>query len=281
MKERIDYRMRKWILQQLSFKSESTQLSRLKSIDWDVLVVLDACRADALQRIADWPVESAISPASCTPEWVEAVATEGIFDRTHIVSGNPKYEQVDPPIEDATIEPYWESHWNTQLQTTLPETILDRVDGLLDESPPDIVAHLQQPHWPYVAKLGSHWMLAYDDCGPWDVGTDTIDSLQVAMQRGLIDTKKAKKAYEASISSVWNTVIQYLYQWIDQDYTVIVTADHGEMFGRLRELGIYEHPCNCHLRSLVTVPWIEFSPSGEIQTPDDVEDRLRALGYAE
>lgn len=281
MDERIDYRTRKWVLQQLPSWNESTQLSRLKSIDWDVLIVLDACRADALQRIADWPVESATSPASCTPEWVDVVGTEGVFDQTHIVSGNPKYEQVDPPIEDATIEPYWESHWNTQLQTTLPESILDRVDELLDESSDSIVAHLQQPHWPYVAKLGGDWMLAYDDCGPWEVGTGEIDSLQVAMQRGVIDIETAKMAYEASISSVWDTVVQYLYEWIERDRTVIVTADHGETFGRLRELGMYEHPCNCHLRSLVTVPWIEFFPSDEAQTPDDVEDRLRALGYAQ
>ncbi|MCQ4334955.1 hypothetical protein KM295_16000 [Natronomonas sp. F2-12] len=281
MKEEVGYRARKRVIQQLTSRRRSDQFTRLQSADWDILIILDACRTDILQQAAGWPVDSAISPASCTPQWLQAVSSDSLFEGTHIISGNPQYEKVDANISYETLEPFWKNHWDSTLQTVPPEPILDRVDDIVEESSHSIVAHLQQPHWPYIAKLGNEWMLAYDDLGPWTLDSEEITSVQVAMQRGVIDIAKAKQAYDASIRSVWHTLTEYLPDWINSEYRVIVTADHGEMFGLLREFGFYEHPCSCHLAPLINVPWIELTPREETQTADKVEDRLRALGYAE
>jgi hypothetical protein len=281
VKEQIQYRAKKWLGQQLTSGRNSTQFQQLKSTDWDLILVLDACRVDTLRQIAGWPVESEVSPASCTPQWLKNIATDGIFDGSHIISGNPQYEKVDADLGCETIEPFWKRHWNATLQTILPEPILERVDEILEEHSRDVVAHLQQPHWPYVAKLNEEWLLAYDELGPWTIGNEEVTSVQVAMQRGLIDAEAAKRAYEASVRSVWETVVEYLARWVDHGYTIIVTADHGETFGRFRDFGFYEHPCSCHLAPLVNVPWIELTPAETTSSMDSVEDRLRALGYAE
>lgn len=281
MKEQIGYRTRKWATQQLSSRRNADQFARLHAVDWDILVVLDACRADVLRDTASWPVQTAVSPASCTPEWLRAIASCELFADTHILSGNPQYEKVGVKYGCKTLEPFWETHWESTLQTTLPEPMLNRVDEVIDDATGGVVAHLQQPHWPYVAKLGGEWMLACDKLGPWSVSDGDTASLQVAMQRGLIDIEKAKQAYKASIRSVWKTLSEYLSQWVDQGHTIVVTADHGETFGRFREFGFYEHPCGCHVPPLVNVPWIELRPPKKTQADKTVENRLRALGYAE
>lgn len=276
--EPFSYRSKKWALQQLTRRKTSDQLERLTSTDWDCLVVLDACRADTLQQVAEWPVDVAESPAGCTPEWLEKCVGSGILDDSHIVTGNIQYDKFDI---DATVEAFWSSHWNDELNTVLPEPILDRMTELLRTESGPIVGHLQQPHWPYVAKLGNSWRLAYDDVGPWETPDGEVDAVQVAMARDLIDVKEAFRAYRASVRSVWQILVPYLDQWLDDSQTIIVTADHGELFGRFAELTLYEHPCRCHIRPLTTVPWIELRPQSTADQSGTVDDRLKALGYAE
>lgn len=281
MKETVGYRARKWAVQRLTSNSASDQFERLSDANWDVLVVLDACRLDSLRKVADWPIERTVSPASCTPRWLKAVSLNDIFRGKHIVSGNPQYRKVDADLGHASLDPFWERHWDDELQTTPPKPILDRVDTVVAEGNDEVVAHLQQPHWPYVATLGDRWMLAYEDLGPWSKDGSEIHSLQVAMQRGLIDIDEARRAYNASVASIWETVAEYLVEWVDRGLSVVVTADHGETFGRLRDYGFYEHPCGCHIDPLVSVPFVHVSPIESDRNADKVEDRLRALGYAD
>lgn len=281
MKERFDYRAKKWLFQQVSTYRSSDQLTRIESTNWDVLVVLDACRVDTLRKIAGWPVGSAVSPASCTPEWLAAVADRGTFDGTHIIAGNPQYAKVDEKLGQQSMNRFWETHWNDHLQTTLPEPMLEMASEKVSNATNGVVVHLQPPHWPYIARLGDSWSLAYNDLGPWKAGDEKTVSLQVAMQRGLININKARRAYQASVQSIWEILREYLAEWLDDGYTIIVTADHGETFGRIQEFGFYEHPCGCHIAQLVNVPWIELRPQHNQTGSESIQDRLRALGYTE
>jgi hypothetical protein len=154
----------------------------------------------------------------------------------------------------------------------------------LDGGASPVVAHLQQPHWPYVARIDERWELAYPELGPWSDGDDLIRSMQVAMARGEIDTEHAYRAYQASVRSIWRTLLPAIEGWVADGNRVIVTADHGELFGGMGDWTMYEHPCKVGVRPLTAVPWVEFAASK--QAPDDgdddtVQDRLEALGYAE
>jgi hypothetical protein len=275
MKEQFSYRARKWLLQKVSTNRRANQHRRLENTDWDILVVLDACSASALKTVANWPIETVVSPASCTPGWLTSIQNTDILDG-HIISANPQYEKFD-----MAVEPYYDSHWDDDLSTVLPEPILDRASELADTNE-RVIAHLQQPHWPYVAKFDSSWKLAYPDLGPWNEDGKNIDATQVAMARGHIDLNKAKQAYYASVHSVWSTVVSYANQWSNQSLKTVITADHGETFGRLKHIGFYEHPCQCHIPPLTHVPWVEIAPDKvEMSKDNTVANRLKALGYAE
>lgn len=281
MKENICYRVKKKLFQRLPIDRTSDQLNRIATTNWDVLVVLDACRLDALRMVADWPVESAVSPGSCTPEWLSAVADHGIFNDVHILAGNPQYGKVKVDFGQESLERCWEDHWDERLQTTLPEPMLETATETAANVSEGVVVHLQPPHWPYVARLGEKWSLAYRNLGPWEKNGEKIISLQVAMQRGLINISKARRAYYASVQSIWEVLRGYLAEWADSGYHVIVTADHGETFGRIREFGFYEHPCGCRISPLVDVPWIEIYPQADQIEKETIKNRLSALGYAE
>lgn len=275
MKEQFSYRARKWALQQASSDRQATQHARISDTDWDILIILDACSVEALKKLADWPIETVKSPASCTPEWLKKAKEASILD-SHIVSANPQYEKFD-----IDFEPYYDSHWNDKLSTVLPEPILDRTSELVTENK-SVIAHLQQPHWPYIAKFDDTWRIAYSNLGPWEIRGNKIDSTQVAMTRGLIDIDKARQAYLASVCSVWSAIVPYVNKWADKSFKTVITADHGEAFGRFRDLKFYEHPCRCHISTLTDVPWVEIGPEEVDSSQDDsVKNRLKALGYAE
>ena len=87
--EPLRYRARKWAVQQVSDRLDrGTQLDRLETTEWDVVVVLDACRWDTLQEVTDWPVGKARSPGSATAEWLAAVEESGVFEDAYIATGN-------------------------------------------------------------------------------------------------------------------------------------------------------------------------------------------------
>jgi hypothetical protein len=70
--------------------------------------------------------------------------------------------------------------------------------------------------------------------------------------------ERAVAGYHASVESTWEAILPKIGKWVEQDLTVVVTADHGETFGYWRDWKLYDHPNRVHVRSLVEVPWITF-----------------------
>lgn len=278
--EQLTYRLRKWLLQRATSMTGADQHQQIADRDWDVLLLLDACRLDTCRDAVDWPVQEVTTPASCTPDWLAAAAENELFAGRTILTANPQYDKFEFGAD--TVEHFWQTHWDERRQTVLPEPVLKRVTELLDVDGSSVVAHLQQPHWPYVARIDEAWELAYPDLGPWTDGDEEITSMQVAMARGKIDIEQAYSAYHASVRSIWRTLLPTIESWVADGNIVVVTADHGEVFGRLGEATMYEHPCKVGIRPLTSVPWVEFRPSRSETTDDGtVQDRLAALGYAE
>jgi hypothetical protein len=278
--EHLSYRLRKWLLQRATSHAGADQHRRIAETDWDVLLVLDACRLDTCRDAVDWPVQEVTTPASCTPDWLAEAAERALFAGKTVLTANPQYDKFEFGAE--TLEHFWQTHWDERRQTVLPDPVLDRVTERLGDSEPPVVAHLQQPHWPYVARIDESWELAYPDLGPWTDGGEEIASMQVAMARGKIDVERAYHAYRASVRSIWRTLLPAIESWVADGNTVVVTADHGEVFGRLGDATMYEHPCKVGIRPLTAVPWVEFGPPQTDKADDGtVQDRLEALGYAE
>ncbi|WP_436935078.1 hypothetical protein [Halovenus marina] len=282
MHEPLRYRAWKRLAQGLStLRSAGDQHDRLAAFDADVVVIMDACRADTLNAVTPWALDTCRSPASSTTEWLTVAADTGIFADARIVAANSQYHQLDRDLGEAELHGLWETDWEDRFGTVLPEPVLERADSILDEDDSPVVVHLLQPHAPYVAKLGGEWVDILPDTDVWkgDRNSERL-SPQVAMAGGHVDTTRAARGYRASVESTWDVIAEYVGQWVTDGNSVVITADHGEGFGRLRDYGFYCHPHKCHVAPLVRVPFITLEPATE---PDDpartAEEKLRALGY--
>jgi len=279
--------------------------------DWDLLIVLDTCRTDALAAVADEykfidEPDSVWSPGSTSAEWVCHTFDRTYADeitRTAYVTANPHSEEVlgrrITPPQYVTSPATW-ADWNPVTPDTfgmLDEVWTDARDDRLNVVPPDVltdraiaagrdgdyermIVHYMQPHAPYIADFV-------------DVSDPLPDSRAApfdALQRGEVDHETVWSQYLDNLRLVLDEVAELLEN-VDAQ-RVVVTADHGEAFG---EAGFYEHPVACPHPAVKRVPWVETSAVDRgTRTPDtgpqaaaadsesvsaDVETQLRSLGY--
>ena len=260
--------------------------------EWDVLVVLDACRADLLRSVAADvgfldAVETVRSVGSSSSEWLEnTFGGRAETGRTAMVTGNTWTDRYLDAENFAALDEVWKYAWDDGLGTVPPAAITDRAIALDRDRDPDwLVAHYMQPHHPFVpdpiagddgmARTASH----SNDANPW-----------VLLRRGEVTIERVRSAYRANLEYVLPEV-----RTLVENVTghVAITADHGNLFG---EWGLYGHPMHTPVPALLAVPWAETGgrgresyvptleppeplPVGRIYGAEADSDRLAALGY--
>jgi hypothetical protein len=264
--------------------------------DWDVLLVLDACRADVMDEVADkfdfvQHHASAISNASSSKEWMQtnfSAVYLSFIRNTAYVSGNPHTESDLPTREEfALLDETWKYGWDESAGTIKPETLTDRaIEVWRSGSYDQMIVHYMQPHFPSVPQpeFGSTMNPNEEDEGDELPGWDSIWR-QLRLGNGNVE--EVWDAYRENLRYVLSNV-EILLRSIDAE-RVVITADHGNAFG---EYGLYGHPSGTPIDALRKVPWCETSASdtgdynpdrdrpGETATTDEeVEQRLSDLGY--
>lgn len=250
--------------------------------DWDLLIILDACRVDTLAGI-DNEYEflansgSITSVGSSSPEWMTKTFTREQHDeiqRTHHITGNIHSREYLDKHPFATLDEVWTDGWDDDRKTVRAREITDRVINLLrKERTNRVIAHYMQPHYPYIPHP------ELDTRNPFDGKPEIWHQLR----EGDVEKERILEAYRSNIRYVLDDV-ELLLQNVDAD-KVVITADHGEAFG---EWGIYEHPGEMPLSVLREVPWYTttatdqqtYEPDVKRRLDDrSVEDKLRSLGY--
>jgi hypothetical protein len=276
--------MRKFAVQQASrFLPRGDQHHQLKDLDWDIMLVLDACRFDVFNEVVEWPVKRVRSPASKTAEWIAVAEESGLFEGTTIVAGNANYTSDQWDLGELKIIDVFANNWDEKLGIVPPEPVLDATDEQIKAGNSPVVGHILPPHGPYIGRVADEWFPAFPDTQIWKRGPGTLEELispQVAMATGVIDADEAWQAYRASVSGTWEVCQPYIARWVRDGNKVLVTADHGEAFGGIREFGLYAHPHQCHIPALTHVPLARFS-AGSVpdKVPETPEEQLEALGY--
>lgn len=263
--------------------------------DWDVCIVLDACRYDALCEVApeyDWitAVDSIKSPGSMSEEWMQATFTSAYRDqmqRTGHVTWNA-YSNFNLDVDDwAFLDEVWQEAWDNDRGLLPPEAITERAVTRWREHDVDqMIVHYMQPHAPYrqLADGGVIETLDHEYVGDREMqGRLTVWKL---LRRGEITHERAWDAYLDNLRWVLDEVDR-LRKNLDAD-RVVVTADHGDCFGEWS--GLYGHPRGVPVPELLKVPWAEIpacdTESVESSTREQsretdatAKERLEALGY--
>jgi len=276
--EPFAYRAWKWLWQRTPELSRGSDLfERLEAVDWDVVILLDACRYDFLADVTtDAVVDQARSPASATPNFLSLADESGVFDGSVYVSGNPQSGKQLPG--DVDHRPVYDEHWDDDLATVPPEPVYDVVREELD-SRQRVVAHTLQPHYPHICRINGRTNPLPGGLHPRYMDRELHNqSLQALLVNGQLDLRRAQRSYERSVRFAWERASYFAIDLVDRGYRVVVTADHGELFG---EWGFVEHPVDISVPAVRKVPWVVFEPSESYDTSAAPSERLAALGYVE
>ena len=260
--------------------------------EWDVLVVLDACRADLFRRVEPEfdrfeEVSTIWSVGSSSSEWMENTF-DGAAEtaETVMVTGNTWSDRYLAADDFAALDEVWKYAWDDELDTVPPSAVTDRaVAHARNRDPSRLIVHYMQPHHPFIpqpvagddgmARTGRH----SSQSNPW-----------IRLRRGEIAADTVWDAYEANLRYVLEEVATLLDNVTG---AVAVTADHGNLFG---EWGLTGHPMYTPVPTLLRVPWAtatghdretytpsltppEPLPVSRIYGSDSDTDRLDALGY--
>ncbi|MCO8254343.1 hypothetical protein NKF26_11065 [Haladaptatus sp. AB618] len=255
--------------------------------DWDLLIVLDACRCDLIEEIDDeydflCENEGFVSLGSGSEEWMNKNFCDDFHEevsRTTYVSGNVFTRRYAEPNEFAMLDEVWKYGWDDEHGTVLAETITDRAIEINRSREVDrLIVHYMQPHTPSVPDPLGEGMTGNPDT--------TLASPESSLDRlrsGELARKRVWKSYKENLRYVLNSVAVLLNN-IDAK-KVVISADHGELMG---EWGLYGHPWPVPIPSLRRVPWYVSSASDNETyeptiEPDDemgnVTEKLESLGY--
>jgi hypothetical protein len=255
-------------------------------LDWDLCVVLDACRVDmarAASRRHNWlPVpETYWSVGSNSPTWYRRTVRGAGNDQIResgLVSANP----YTPRVKDApwkVFDEVWRYAFNDEYGTTLPRPVTDRaIKASRDQNVDRLLVHYMQPHMPPVHTQAPHlgWdadKLEWVEGDPWNRAAN-----------GDLNSEYVEQLYRENLDPVLEDV-ELLLDNVDAN-RVIITADHGNYLG---EGGKWSHPdwergAPVRRVPLWTMTATDSGSHDPVSYKRDAEvtsrtDQLEALGY--
>ena len=266
--------------------------------EWDVAIILDACRYDLFTSV-EWNRPEAVEPiysvASMTGDWMERTFPTDASDTIYVTSA-PFSDQVLESNQFAELDEVWRYGFNEEMGTIPPECVTDRaiIHGR-ESNTEQLVIHYMQPHYPFVP---SDTKFDKDHLASIESGEDDATGENVWAQKftGELDQSRSE------LWDVYNANLEYVLKHVEDLLTeipgkTVITSDHGNYVGEraspipIREYG---HPRGMYDEVVVTVPWLEYengerreitTTSKENSTTDldseVVADRLRDLGYRE
>lgn len=257
--------------------------------EWDLLIVLDACRLDLLREVKDEydfieGVGELTSVDTMTHPWMEKTFGERFrseMAETAYVCGSPFSEQLLEASDFDVLDETWLDGWDAELGTLPPRPVTDRGIQIARESDPErLILHYLQPHHPFIPHPDLDPGQSIDEFNeePWR-------DIWARLRHGEVSRETVWDAYRDNLRHVLDDVA-ILLENVDAD-RVVITSDHGNAFG---EWGVYGHPMHVPLSCLRVVPWVETTATDhETHEPAEhatevdakVSERLQQLGYHE
>jgi hypothetical protein len=255
--------------------------------EWDLLIILDACRYDLFLEVADdyeWieEVGEIRSLDSTTAHWMRRTFVKdhhAEMANTAYICGNPFSQSELDSRDFAELIELWRSAW-TEPGTVPPEAVTDETIRAMKAGSYDrVIAHYMQPHCPFISRPELSQGKVIDDFG----NQDWRDVWELLRDED-IDLDDLWSGYRENLKIGLEEVTS-LIKNVDAE-NVVVTSDHGNATG---QWGVYGHPPNLPIRELRRVPWVETqAKSIEAREPDDWnnqeiamnrEEQLSSLGY--
>lgn len=247
------------------------QKTLIKKGNWDVLIILDACRYDYFERYyrqhLEGDLRKVISPASHTSEWRRRTFHNDEFKDVIYISANPyinsrvSVEGFDASRTFDRVVDVWNWGWNEDMGTVPPEEVSKTLKVELEESSNSrIIAHYLQPHAPYLnLRIGSFgedvpsrngkslaWILGKSLSwlerkfflplllSKWIYRLRLASGLGVGSEKEVFARKGLKilrSGYVENLKAVLRQVSNLTSSGVFKGKQVVLTSDHGELLG--------------------------------------------------
>jgi len=264
--------------------------------EWDLLIVLDACRAGWLSAVsAEYQILSEVgsiySVGSHSAEWINNTFSERYEEQIQnctYVTANHHSKWMNPDrfarFEDVT---NYEAD-GKPLPAPPAHVVSDQAIRVGRNMNWDkMIVHYMQPHIPFIRHTGDNYKKIFSQVDGSRRNKHDDHSVDIyefdLLRRGEIDFDTFWKAYKETLITVLDD-LKTLLTSIDAE-KVVISADHGNAVG---EFGIYGHK-NVALPAIREVPWCETSATNtEEYTPTtekrghqevSIDKRLENLGY--
>jgi len=152
------------------------QTEQILKGDWDILIILDACRYDIFKEISKEllintdNLKKMISPATHTVEWLVKTFNEHFLSDVIYISSNPFINSKGIKPEQGNLSfngkenfkriiDVWDTSWNPDISTVHPIDVNKAAIVSIDIHPKfRHIIHYMQPHSPYIfyGGLKSH-----------------------------------------------------------------------------------------------------------------------------
>jgi hypothetical protein len=233
-------------------KVDEDAASGVCELDWEILIIVDACRHDLFEEI-ERDCDNRISLGSSTQDYIKQ-NWNGDHDDVVYVTGNPMFSSARMEDLVGKENPFfeifrtYEENWDDEERTCLPEDVAkDAMTANKMFPEKKLVIHFIQPHYPFVG---------------FEFGLDTGDAKEFMRHLGKdvwqlasmgeISDERVWSGYKHNLSVVMKEV-EKLSETLDRD--IVLTSDHGNMVG---ESGLYGHPRGKSWEKLRKVPVKEY-----------------------
>lgn len=261
-----------------------SQKKLIHSVDWNTLIILDACRYDYFLSVYSsylgGNVEKARSKGSMTFEWLKrtwngyypdieyvsgnAFTTKRIGQMLSVVEGNFRPNKTFSRVHNL---------WDGDIGSTLPSTVSEKIRKVRMQNPSKkIVGHFIQPHTPYLSfesenevqeKVNTESPFPRSliviiarligGCNVQRIGR-YLDMAKTGEIRAIADRFGKERLREAYMDNL-KLVLEKVSNLCDKlPGKIVITSDHGELLG---EEDLYSHPRFSRHPILRTVPWLE------------------------
>lgn len=277
--------------------------------DWDVLVILDACRVDLMasvigeyEQLPD-EVGSVWSQAACSIDWIEKTFNQhpSQLEDCAYITANPFAQHDAPHAKSADLDHeafadlrlLYQTEWREigGIETVPPEWVTNHaIDAWRNRGQTGaerMIVHYMQPHEPYITR--PEWSQIVEDDNPVlknlveDGYTANTSPWKAMVQEGPVSVEEFWPVYQDNLRWVLEDTSRRLLPNLDGQ--VVLSADHGNGLG---EYGEWHHPPDAFSPYIRKVPWVEIKASdrrtieptiGSESVSSDVDAQLDALGY--
>jgi len=220
------------------------QKEEINKLEWDILVILDACRYDYFsehyEEYFTGKLYKARSSARSTGGWFERTWPDYysiVYFSASPFTSDTKWEtgKWKPTEHFEKIISIWNEGWSKDLNTVHPREVNKAIAytrGFIEGK--KFVVHYLQPHGPWIGKT--------------PLPLTDIEALRK------VDLDLLKRAYRDNLILVMEYVKKMLKRFPERK--VVITSDHGETLG---EEGSLLHPGTLGPNNFITkdVPWLE------------------------